>query len=92
MSDKMRRMVRKQLNIDAKHDDALKRLAAERGVSESEVVRLAIEELVARDSAAKLREQRSAAALESLFAEWDATPWNPPDHSAFRFGLYDDLG
>jgi hypothetical protein len=88
----MRRMVRKQLNIDATHDDALKRLAAERGVSESEVVRLAIEELIARDSAAKLRDQRSAAALEGLFAQWDATPWDPPESSAFRFGLYDDLG
>jgi hypothetical protein len=92
MADKMRRMVRKQLNIDVTHDAALKRLATERGVSESEIVRLAIDELITHDNAVKLRDQRSAAALESLFAEWDATPWNPPDHSAFRFGLYDDLG
>lgn len=41
----MGRMVRKQLYIEARHDELLKRRAREAGVSEAEVVRRCIERM-----------------------------------------------
>jgi hypothetical protein len=92
MADKMRRMVRKQLNIDPTHDDALKRLAAERNVSESEVVRQAIALFIEHEEADRIKGERAATALEELFAEWDSIPWSPASEGSRRFGIYDDLG
>jgi hypothetical protein len=92
VADNIRRMVRKQLNIDPTQDDALKRLAAERGISESEVVRQAIELFIEHEEGERAKASRAAAALEGLFAEWDATPWAAPPQGLYRFGVYDDLG
>lgn len=92
MADNVRRMVRKQLNIDPAQDDALKRMAAERNISESEVVRQAIAQFIENEEGERAKAQRSAAALEGLFAEWDATPWEPGPSGLYRFGIYDDLG
>jgi hypothetical protein len=92
MPDNVRRMVRKQLNIDPTQDDALKQLAGQRGVSESEVVRQAIALFIEHEQRDRMKNARSAAALEGLFAEWDTIPWDAPLPGANRFGIYDDLG
>lgn len=92
MADSVRRMVRKQLNIDPAQDDALKRMAAERGASESEVVRQAIALFIASEEEERVRSQRAAAALDGLFADWDAIPWESPPSGVYRLGVYDDLG
>lgn len=91
MTDSVRRMVRKQLNIEPEQDEALKSLAAKRGVSESELAREAIDMLV-RDTAARdAAADRSLRILEELFAEWDASPLDlgALPSGAYRFGLYD---
>lgn len=91
MADSVKRMVRKQLNIERAQDDAIKRLALVRGVSESEVVREAIDELVERDEAQRMRAKRGVAALDALFAEWDEIPFGPVPEGLYRFGVYDDI-
>lgn len=54
-------MVRKQLYLREDQDAALKRLARDRGVSEAQLVREAIDELVASSGSA-------SSALEQFFA------------------------
>jgi hypothetical protein len=65
----MARMVRKQIVIEPAQEAALSRLAAEQGVSQSELVRRAIDELVARQG----EEEAKDKAWDELL-EWFETP------------------
>ncbi len=58
--------MRKQINIDEEHDRILRELAALKGVSESEVVRRAIELLV--DAEMDAERERAHVAHEELIA------------------------
>ena len=89
----MGRMIRKQIVIDAERDATLSRLAAERGVSQSEFIRLAIDELAAR-SQEDFRRRKAHAELMEMFK-------NAPDRGLTdehgnrtwkREDLYDDRG
>ncbi len=60
----MARMIRKQIVIDAERDGQLTRMAEQLGVSQSEVVRLAIDGLVARAQADVVREEAHQWLLE----------------------------
>lgn len=53
----MARMIRKQIVIDAEREEILTRLANERGMSQSELIRLAIDEMVAAEQAREADEQ-----------------------------------
>lgn len=64
----MARMIRKQIVIDAEREALLERLAAERGVSQSEVIRQAIDEMVAAQEERRADEQRQREAAEWLDA------------------------
>lgn len=89
MADKLRHMVRKQLNIEREQDDELKRLARERGTSESELVREAIDALLAADSR-RADAGRTLAATHALFEEWDRIGLGQMSKRAYRLGVYDD--
>ena len=56
----MSEMVRKQVYIHKRHQILLKRLAQARGVSEAEIIRLAIEREAAGNSSQPLAPDRSA--------------------------------
>ena len=75
----MGRMIRKQIVIDAERDAQLVRLAEDLGVSQSEVIRLAIEGMVARAQEEATRE-RAHRELMEMFR-------NAPD-----LGLTDENG
>ena len=84
-------MVRKQLNIAPEQDEVLKRLAADRGISESELVREAIDHFIglAREDAE--REER-VRRLHELYARWDRMPFErTPSQKGYRLGCYDDI-
>jgi hypothetical protein len=81
-------MVRKQLYLEERHERALKRRAAETGLSEAELVRQALDAALSVPARAVARPGR-AAALERLDATWAAarsTLVEPFDRSA----LYDE--
>lgn len=56
----MARMVRKQIVIDADREALLSRIAGERGTSQSEVIRMAIDALVRDLEQAQLAAERKA--------------------------------
>jgi predicted DNA-binding protein len=60
----MTKMVRKQLYIEAEHDEKLKQLSADLGVTEAEVIRRAIDGLRLDEDSLSANELR--AALETL--------------------------
>lgn len=62
----MARMIRKQIVIDAEREETLVRLAKERGMSQSELIRLAIDEMVAAEQAREADEARRREAHEWL--------------------------
>ncbi|MBU4555444.1 MAG: ribbon-helix-helix protein, CopG family [Actinobacteria bacterium] len=62
----MGRMVRKQLNLEEDLDQALAERASELGISQSELVRRAIETFLAQS-----QRDEGIAALERLRAMWD---------------------
>lgn len=62
-------MVRKQLYLEERHERALKRRAAETGLSEAELVRQALDAALAVPARAVSRPGR-AEALERLHATW----------------------
>lgn len=64
----MARMIRKQIVIDAEREKTLARLAKERGMSQSELIRLAIDEMVAAEEERAADEARKAEAHEWLMA------------------------
>lgn len=64
----MARMIRKQIVIDAQREAVLERLASERGVSQSEVIRQAIDEMVAAEEQRAAEEERRREAAEWLDA------------------------
>jgi hypothetical protein len=77
-------MVRKQLYLEERHERALKRRAAETGLSEAELVRQALDAALAVPARAVSRPGR-ADALERLHATWAAarsTLDEPFDRSA----------
>lgn len=68
----MARMIRKQIVIDAEREALLERLAAERGVSQSEIIRQAIDEMVAAEeqrTAEARRRQEAAEWLDAFFEQ-----------------------
>jgi Arc/MetJ-type ribon-helix-helix transcriptional regulator len=75
----MARMVRKQIVIDAERDAQLGRLARKLGVSQSEVVRMAIDELGRQDEEETAKDQ----AFERLMKWFD---------EGRDLGLTDDQG
>jgi predicted DNA-binding protein len=93
----MSRMVRKQILLDEETDSRLEALAAERGVSQSELVREALASLM---DEAKVVAERDAA-WERLVAGWrraseearrraDRGDTVPADRGWTRDELYDD--
>jgi hypothetical protein len=95
MNEKMDRMVRKQVNIEREQDEAVKRIAAENGQSESEVVREAIDRFVDERKRARASRQHSDAILDELFAAWDERAFDREQlasepETAYRFGAYGD--
>jgi hypothetical protein len=100
----MARMIRKQIVIDARREELLVRLAKERGLSQSELIRLAIDEMVeaqvARETDEKAREREDERRREAhewltaFFAE--GLPLGTVDEHGERTwtreGLYDDRG
>lgn len=85
-------MIRKQLYIEEHQDAALKRRARELGISEAELVRRALDDLLEPRPGARPG-GREARALEDLFGEADAIAESHrfPDHYRFeRRKLYDD--
>lgn len=64
----MARMIRKQIVIDAEREKTLERLAKERGMSQSELIRLAIDELDRAEDLFRTQEERRKAAHERLMA------------------------
>ena len=100
----MARMIRKQIVIDAEREQILARLASERGMSQSEVIRLAIDEMVAAEHAREAAEQAREAEevrrheahewLTAFFAE--GLPLGTVDENGDRTwtreGLYDERG
>lgn len=62
----MGRMVRKQIVIEPEQEDAVARLAAERGVSQSELIRHAIE-LYLQDARTESERDKAFAELMEMF-------------------------
>ncbi|HEX9094133.1 MAG TPA: ribbon-helix-helix protein, CopG family [Coriobacteriia bacterium] len=62
----MARMIRKQIVIDVERDAALARLAAQRGVSQSELIRQAVDELVT-SADEEYRRRKAHAELIEMF-------------------------
>lgn len=84
--------MRKQINIDIEQDEVLKRLAEERRVSESELVREAIDLLVQADRATHAR-IAAVASIEELWARWDTEAAAGDGFAAptgYRLGCYDE--
>lgn len=68
----MARMIRKQIVIDAEREAVLERLSKERGVSQSEVIRQAIDEMVAAEehrAAEAMRSRKAAEWLDAFFRD-----------------------
>lgn len=64
----MARMIRKQIVIDAQREQLLERLAQERGLSQSELIRMAIDEMVAAEKTRDAAQRARMAAHERLVA------------------------
>jgi hypothetical protein len=92
MADSGRPMVRRSFSITAAQAVALKWLAAERGITEAEVIRQALQRFIEREGSNRIPSDQGADALEVLFAEWDAIPWSAPPTGLERFGVYEDRG
>lgn len=60
----MGRMIRKQIVIDRELEERVSRLAGERGVSQSELIRLAIDEYLSHAIAEKARDEAFAELME----------------------------
>lgn len=94
----MARMIRKQIVIDAEREATLERLAAERGVSQSEVIRQAIDEMVAGEEARRVDVERQREAAEWLDAFFESvrptgTTLNPDGTRNWtREELYEERG
>lgn len=67
----MARMIRKQIVIDAEREEILARLASERGMSQSELIRHAIDEMVAAQEAREADEARRREAHQRLMEFFD---------------------
>ncbi|MDP9476196.1 MAG: ribbon-helix-helix domain-containing protein [Actinomycetota bacterium] len=88
-------MIRKQLYIGEEHDRALKRRAAELGVSEAELVRRLLDGLVAREGGGAPYGTGETSALDAFFVEADRTSESHGFPEGYRFdrdGLYEDRG
>lgn len=84
-------MVRKQLNIEPTQDETLKALARERGVSESELVREAIDAFVEADARGREHGEQAARIVDALFEEWDRAPFDLGSvRDSYRLGCYGD--
>jgi hypothetical protein len=62
----MGRMIRKQIVMDAEREAALARLAAERGVSQSELIRQAVDDLIG-SADEEYRRRKAHAELIEMF-------------------------
>lgn len=87
-------MIRKQIVIDAERERLLERLAKERGVSQSEIIRTAIDEMAAADESAQVVEARQKEAHEWLRAFFEeGLPLGTVDENGNRTwtreGLYE---
>lgn len=71
-------MVRKQLYVTEDQDVRLKRMAAEQGVSEAELVRRALDRALSEQPARRWRPGRSQA-LASLSKAWSSPDWVLPE-------------
>lgn len=83
-------MVRKQLYLEASQDAALKKRARELGVSEAEVVRRALDEVLLDTPTRKPRRRK---ALERFLARADEISDREPVPADFRFdrqALYEE--
>jgi hypothetical protein len=83
-------MVRKQLYLEESQDAALKKRARELGVSEAEVVRRALDEVLLET---RTRNPRSRKALERFLARADRITERHPVPADFRFdrqALYEE--
>jgi hypothetical protein len=90
-------MIRKQIVIDAERDQLLARLARERGVSQSELIRQAIDEMVDAEQTKEADVERRREAHEWLTAFFEkGLPLHTVDENGNRTwtreGLYDDRG
>ncbi|MGH9414962.1 MAG: hypothetical protein ACRD0Y_14625 [Terriglobales bacterium] len=82
-------MIRKQLYIEPRQDRLLKRLAKERGVSEAEIVRAALDRFATEP--ALTREQiwaREVERMQARAAATQAAPQHPRDWT--RESLYEE--
>jgi hypothetical protein len=88
----MGRKVRKQLNIDEAQDLLLKREAERLGISESEVVRRALEAWVREDAGSRRRRayQRLLDLQGVIEKRWIAAGRPVFDYTFNRQGLYDE--
>ena len=81
-------MIRKQIVIDADRDATLMRLASERGISQSELIRTAIDEFAERAA----REGESRAAFSRLMNSFESAPdLGLTDQSGRRVWKREDL-
>ncbi len=90
-------MIRKQIVIDAEREQLLARLAKERGVSQSELIRQAIDEMLAAQKVREADAARRREAHEWLMAFFDeGLPLGTVDESGNRTwtreGLYEERG
>ncbi len=88
-------MIRKQLYIAEEHDRALKRRAAELGVSEAELVRRLLDGLIVEEGGGALAGRVETSALDGFFAEADRTSELHGFPEGYRFDreeLYEDRG
>jgi len=84
----MSQLVRKQVYIEPRHEDFLKRAAAETGLSEAEIIRQAID--LWQEQIADRRRVRQLWAQERAFIEsWAALGVVPGGRSWTRDELYD---
>lgn len=82
----MARMIRKQIVIDAERDALVSRIAGERGTSQSEVIRLAIDALAGEMRRAEAEGAREAERLRVFDELLDSF------RGAGNLGLTDELG
>lgn len=79
----MARMIRKQIVIDAEREQLLARLAKERGVSQSEIIRMAIDEMIDAAESREADEKRREEAHQWLMAYFE---------EGESLGLHDENG
>ena len=88
----MARMIRKQVYIDERHAQMLERLARERGVTESEVVRDAIERVEpAEATASHVPDPEAARKFFAFIDELSRRPPRAPERPRWtRESLYEE--